>query len=264
MPVSALRAGAGGDQVTHAGKSGEGLRTAPHRYAETGNLRKPTGNQSRPRIVAGALAITHAHRDSDDVFQNAAQFATDEIGIGVNPEQAAKEQLLQFTHDDFIFHRDHAGSRLACDNFPRQVGAGQYPDRMTGQYVVDHFGHAHPCAQFEALGQADHRHPGPQMLAGLLQNVSEMLRRDTHHQHITACYRLFDRPGSHQLRVQTGPRQVLAVAVLRIDFGYGCLIPGPQCDRRITGDQGSNRCAPGTASEQCCLKIHLFVPRQFV
>ena len=39
----------------------------------------------------GTLAIAHAHRDSDDIFKYAPQFAADDIVVGVHPEQAALE-----------------------------------------------------------------------------------------------------------------------------------------------------------------------------
>ena len=37
-------------------------------------------------IVAGALPIAHANGDGDDVFQHAAQFAADQVRVGVHPE----------------------------------------------------------------------------------------------------------------------------------------------------------------------------------
>ena len=86
MAVPALGAGAGRDHIAHSREPREGLSPSPKGFAQATHLCQAAGNQCGAGIIARAKPVTHAHRDGDDVFQDAAQFATDDIIIRIDPE----------------------------------------------------------------------------------------------------------------------------------------------------------------------------------
>ena len=94
VAVPALRAGAGGDHVTHARQARKGLGFATECLAESAHLGEPAGNERRTGVVTGAQSVAHPHRNGNNIFQNAPQLATDDVLIGVHAEQAIVQSGL--------------------------------------------------------------------------------------------------------------------------------------------------------------------------
>ena len=116
---------------------------------------------------------------------------------------------------------------------------------MAGQDVIDHLGHAFPGCQFQSLGQADDRHPGPDVFGGFLQHFAKMLGGNPHDQHVTVRNRLRDTVRGGQFAVERRPRKILAVPLAAVDFLDGILAASPNFYRSIASDQGGDGRAPG-------------------
>ena len=168
VAVARQRAGAGRDQVAHAGEPREGFGPPAHRDAEPRDLGQSARHQGRARVVARAEPVAHADRDRDDILEHPAELAAEQVGVGIDAEQPRVEHRLKRADDDLVLHRQDAGGRLPGHDLAREVGAGEDADRVAGQDVLDQLGHPLARGEFEPLGQADHRHPGAEVIARFL------------------------------------------------------------------------------------------------
>ncbi len=82
---------------------------------------------------------------------------------------------------------------------------------MAGQYFVDQFAHALAGAELDPLAQADHGHPGPDVLSYCVEYATERLRRYRHYHDIHAGNGFPDARGRPDALGQDCVRQVLAV-----------------------------------------------------
>jgi len=86
---------------------------------------------------------------------------------------------------------------------------------MSGQHLVNDLRHPEACPLLEALGQADHRNPGPHVRSGLLEHGPEALRGHGHDEHVGDRSRLFERVGRLELGVELGVREIALVRMAR-------------------------------------------------
>ena len=170
------------------------------------------------RLTTGTLPIAHARGNRDDVFENAAQFAADDIVVGINAKQPAMEYFLQFFDDRLIGHRDNTGCCVAGHDLSRQVRSGQYAGRMSGQHVLNDFGHAHVRIELQSFGKTDHRHPWADMIFDLLEDMAKTLRRNANNNDIDAGNRFFYISRCEQVFGELRIRQELGVRVQRVDL----------------------------------------------
>ena len=104
-----------------------------------------------------------------------------DVGVRVDAEQVGwRSRRVQLAGDGVVAHGQHRGRRVAGQDLLGQVRAGEHAVGVAGQHLVDDLGHAQPAALLEALGEADHRHPGPQVLADLLERGAEAVGRHAH------------------------------------------------------------------------------------
>jgi hypothetical protein len=192
MAVAAERAGAGGDEVAHAGETGKGFCLAAQRHPKARDLAEAARDHGGAGIVAGAHAVADAAGYGDHVLQCTGQLAADHIVVAVDAEQSRAEQCLKVLQQRRIFHCQHAGGCLAAQYLHGQVRAAERANRMTRQFGANDLAHAQGARLLEALGQADHRHPGAQVFARHAQHAAETLCRHRHHQHIGALQRAAD------------------------------------------------------------------------
>nr|BFE71146.1 hypothetical protein GCM10020092_044470 [Actinoplanes digitatis] len=173
VPVAALRADARRHQVAHSGQPGERVRLAAHRDRQRGQLGESAGDHPGPGVVADAETLRDARGDGHDVLQRTADLAADHVVVGVHPQQAAPEHLLDRGGDGEVLRGDHGGRRHARHDLLGQVGAGERGGRMPRKHLLDHLGHPQQRVAFETLAEAHHGDPRVQVRPDLLQGGAE-------------------------------------------------------------------------------------------
>ena len=108
-----------------------------------------------------------------------------------------------------------------------QVGPGQGGGGMTGQLVPDDLGHPQQRAALEALGQADHRDPGPQVRAGVDEDGPEPVGGHADDQQVDVVHGFLQVSGGLQGRREREPGQVARVSVAFADLPGQLGVPGP-------------------------------------
>ena len=117
-------------------------------------------------VAAGVLPEAHAFghpgADGDDVLDDTAHFGADDVGIRVDAQRGSREDALQLGGDDLVVDGNDAGGGLAGEDLPGEIGPGEDGDGMPGHLVLGDLAHPFERRSFEALGEAHHRHPGPE------------------------------------------------------------------------------------------------------
>ena len=124
-PVPALRAGAGGHQVTDAGQAAEREHLASQRDAEPAQLGQAAGDQHGTRVLAEAQAVADAGGDGHHVLGGAGDLAPDDVGAHVDPERPGVHQVLDARGQGLVRQGHHAGGGLPLGHLPGQIRAGQ-------------------------------------------------------------------------------------------------------------------------------------------
>ena len=219
-------------------------RAAAERFAEAREFGEAARDHRRARVVAGAEAVTHAGGDGDHVLQRAAELAADHVRVAVDAEQAGVNSAwMRWIIASSSMAITLAAAKPAMISRAR-FGTGQHARRVSGKFLADHLRHAHARALLEALRQADHRHPGADVLARLRTSVSRKVCDGTPITSTSACGRPRRDPPSRAASRQRRVRQVARVACalvhlddrvgLRAQSSVGALrasSPPPSCPR---------------------------------
>ena len=111
--------------------------------------------------------------DGHHVLERAGDLAADDVGVRVDAEQVGWRTAAC---SSTAMVRSLMASTAAAASPARislaRFGPGEHAVGMAGQHLVDDLGHAQAAALLEALGEADHRHPGPQVVGHLLERRS--------------------------------------------------------------------------------------------
>ena len=161
VAVAAALAGAGDDEVAHAGQAGERLALAAHRLAELRHLVDGAGHHQGAGVLADAQRVAHADGDRVDVLQRTRHLDADDVVGGVCAETLGAEQVCQIGGQVLVGHGEHGGGGVPVGDLAGDVGAGQDSCRMAGQHLVDDLAHPVVGALLEALHQGHHRNPRP-------------------------------------------------------------------------------------------------------
>ena len=134
--------GAGGDEVTHAGKphAGHGLAAAGvHQAADFGQTAR---HDEGERVIARARAGGDAAHDGDDVFHGAADLDARHILRQVDAEGRGKQQLLKGLPHLRIFAGDDGGREPAAADFLSMVWAREGSHTtLVADLAGDHLAH---------------------------------------------------------------------------------------------------------------------------
>ena len=87
-------------------------------HGQPGDLGQAASDERSDGIVSESQPVTHAGGDGDDIFQRPAQFDSDHIVVGINPEPGIAEFALHGFRELGILrgYRDR-GRIAACDLF---------------------------------------------------------------------------------------------------------------------------------------------------
>ena len=187
----------------------------------------------RPRVVADAEALGDAAGDRHDVLQRAAELAADDVVVGVDAEQPARQHGLDRPGDGEVLGGDDAGRRLAGHDLAGDVRPGEGGDRVAGHLVADDLGHPQQRSLLEALGQADDRDPRVDPLLGRGHRRAHRRRRHADDQQLGVAHRLLQVVGGHQALRQREPGEVRLVGVVGVDLGRRLGAAGPD-QRRVS------------------------------
>jgi hypothetical protein len=149
-------AGAGQDQVAHAGQAHEGFGLAAQRRAQAGDFGQAARDQGGARIQAQAQAVGGAGGDGQDVLHGAADFHADQVVAGIHAHAAAVHQPPPRARAARPSgrHRQRAGQ--AARHFLGERGAGQGRARHAlAQHFAHHLVRQQAGAVFETLAQPD-------------------------------------------------------------------------------------------------------------
>ena len=84
-------------------------------------------------VVAEAHAVRDADGEPDDVLDRAAEFAADDVGVGVRAEVRGVAGGLEALGDGLVGAGDDGGGRLPGGDLPGEVGAGDDGDPLRGR-----------------------------------------------------------------------------------------------------------------------------------
>ena len=156
-------AGAGEHQVAQAGEPGHGFLAAAAGHSQARDLSQAAGDESGNGIVAESQPVAHAGRDGDYVFQRAAEFHSDHIVVGVEPEAGIAEFALHRFRQLGILRGHGDGGRIAASHFLGERRSAQRcdarrkptsrPDDLRG-----HFSHPQKRGLFQPFGCAHEEH----------------------------------------------------------------------------------------------------------
>ena len=158
VQVAAVHAGAGDDQIAHAGQTRKGLGTAAHGHAQAAELGVAAGDEGGLGVVAVAQAHGNAHRQGNDVFDGAAQLGAQAVGVGVDAEVLVVEDLLHRLGVLFLRGCRHDQGGQVTGHFLGMGGTGQSHHTAglalpcAAQFILDDLGHGHEGLFLHALG----------------------------------------------------------------------------------------------------------------
>jgi hypothetical protein len=150
-------AGAGEDQVAHAGQAHEGFRLPAQRGAQAGDFGQAARDQRGARVQPQAQAVGHAGGDGQHVLDRAAHFHADQVVAANRPARCRRAWPVTTQS------RSAADSEamVSAHGRPRATScANDGPDSAPLATVAQHFAHdlvrQQAGAVFEALAQPDH------------------------------------------------------------------------------------------------------------
>ena len=86
-------AGAGQDQVAHAGESHESFSARTERDAQSSHFGKTTRDQRRTRIETQTEAVADACCNGNDVLHRPADFGTNDVIMRIHAQRRAVQRL---------------------------------------------------------------------------------------------------------------------------------------------------------------------------
>jgi hypothetical protein len=218
----------------------------------TGDLGQAARDERRLRVVAVAQTGRGARRDRDDVLQRAGDLAPDDIGVGVDAEAPAHEELLQHQCGVRVGACDDRGGGLALGDLPGEVRAGEHRDAVgavAGQHVETHFSHPREGVPFDALGEADDRNVGCQCTRRVTQHRSVAVGRHRHHHHPCTRARFAQIGGGSQGMGQRYSGQVRDVLVQSRDLLDDRRIASPEHRRCVLAHDRADGGTPRSSAD---------------
>ena len=120
-----------------------------------------------------------------------------------------------------------------------------------GSSSSDDLGHPQQRAALEALGQADHRDPGPQVRPGVGEDGPEPVRGHADHEQVDVVDGLLQVRGGLQVGRQREPGQVARVGVALVDLPGQFGVARPDGAIVLARHQGRHGRAPRSGPEHC-------------
>lgn len=251
--VAAEAAGAGEDEVAHAGQSGEGEGVGAHADGESGDFVESAGDHAGGGVVAEIHAADGAGSDGDDVFDCAANFDADDVVGGVAAESVGAENLLHFDGQAVVVGGDGDGGGFLLGDFAGEARAGEVAEEGVeagGQGVFHDVGNEHEGFVFDAFGGADNRNAFGHGGGGGGEDVAQNVAWGHGDDHVFVAHALLDVGGGAQVAGQVDFGQVEFVFVFLVDLGSNFGFKGPDFDLKTFVGQYFSECgSPGSSAD---------------
>ena len=194
-----MHTGAGHDQITDAGESGEGLFIAAHCLAESAYFAESSCHERSLAVVAQSQSVHDTRRKRNDVLDGAAQLNADNIPVGVNAQLRCGKGLLQHESGFSVSGSGHqSGGNKACD-FLRVRRPGQHGHLVVRQSLLNAQGKPVAGLRIKALADIDqHGTLGNSDLGDLLSHACDSEGRNGGNDDVSLLHRVYVR-GEFQL-----------------------------------------------------------------
>ena len=226
--VARMLGGAGGNEVTHAGKphAGHGM-TAACVY-QAADLGQTARHDEGERVIARTRAGGDAAYDSDDVFHGAADLDARHVLRQVDAEGRGKQQLLKGLPHLLVFTGDDGGRKPAAADFLGMVGARKRRHaRLVADLAGDDLAHEQAGLGLDALGEAQNRRLVRDERRRLVADVAQVRRRHGKDDGFGAVERLGELGRGDNVFRQHVVHQIAGVAMLAVYAGGRLLAMGP-------------------------------------
>ena len=220
--------GAGGNEVTHAGKThaGHGLTAAG--VHQTADLGQAARHDKGKRVVARTRTGGNAAHDGDDVFHGATYLDAGHILRQVDAEGRGQQQLLKGLPYLRIFAGDDGGREPAAANLLGMVGAreGRHTT-LVADLASNDLAHKQAGLGLDALGEAEDRSFEIDKRRCPMAHVAQVRGGHGNDNRIGIVERLGELGRCYHVVRQLVVHQIARVAVLAVDAGSRLLAMGP-------------------------------------
>jgi len=232
----------------------------PQGSAEPGDLRQPAGHQGGLGVVAKTQAVGNACAQGDNVFQGPAQFHPDQVGVGVNPEVIAHEEVLD------VFGRIHVtgrGNNRRGHVQTHLLGVARSgEDRVATGEIVSGFagknlGQAAHGLFFNPLGGVDVLHFFVQIRQRRTQRLAKSMGRHPEQNGLRPGNGFFEVGGGPHVFRNPDPGQVVFIFPVPVDPVGQFLPAGPDINRDpLLGQQHGQRRGPASGADNAGFDNH--------
>ena len=157
-----MHRGAGDDQITHTGQTGEGFLSGTQRNAKAGDLCQAAGHEHGLSVVAVTHAIGNAGTQGNDILQRGTEFGTYSVGTGVYPKGIRHKGILHELGKGLVAAGGQQSRGDIDGNFLRVAGAGEDYHLFAG-LLRHHFAHAKLGALLQSFGHRNEHDVGIQV-----------------------------------------------------------------------------------------------------
>ena len=133
-----MHAGTGNDQIPDAGKAAKRLHLTAHGYTQPGNLRNPSCNKRRLRIITISQAIRNTGSQRHHVLQSCPQFNPCHIRAGIDTKYLAHKKTLNIFRSLSVIRAHHNGGGEPLAHFFRMGRAGHHSHLRLWNLFFDH------------------------------------------------------------------------------------------------------------------------------
>ena len=141
-----------------------------------------TGHQRRLGVVAAVQPVADACCKSDDIFQCAANLTSHRVGVDVDAQGVAGENLLDLHRRRLVFGRSHYRGRHATSHLFRMGRSGDNTHGIFRVFRLDDLAHGEECLLFQPLaGVHQDGVLGEKRLYTLRHRADKQRRHDKYH-----------------------------------------------------------------------------------
>src|SRR5947209_15996869 len=154
--VTAQGAGAGGNEVSYAGKAGESERMSASGNPQARDLRQTTGDEGGFGIIAEAHAVVEARADGNDILQGPTQFDAYHIIRRIDAIERHGQEGAGVYRYIRLIGSDDGGGWLFLSHLARNIGTAERRDMFIGigDLLADDLCHALKGADLYTLAGA--------------------------------------------------------------------------------------------------------------
>ncbi len=142
----------GNNEIPDTGKSAKGLNPSSHSKPDTAHLRNSSGDQSRLGIISVSKAVGNTRRQSNHIFQSAAQFNPKHIRAGVHAEYLIHKNILNKLGSLSVMRSGYYGSGKSPSYLFGMARAGKHGRTAVRNLLFHNLRQGHKGGFLNTLG----------------------------------------------------------------------------------------------------------------